>query len=64
MWGFTGKFRGLLSDEKISIELVYGSLQVMRVREIGSESVLLDGNHNLAGRHLTFALQMVAIEKG
>ena len=34
----------------------------MRIREIGEQQVLLDGNHDLAGCNLTFALQLVAID--
>ena len=56
--------RELKLGKKLSIDLADGSQQVMRVREIGPESVLLDGNHDLAGRHLTFAMKLVAIEKG
>lgn len=55
--------RNLTLGEKLSIELTDGSQKVMRVREIGPNSVLLDGNHDLAGRHLTFALKLVSIEK-
>ena len=56
--------RELKLGEKLSIGLADGSEQPMRVREIGPESVLLDGNHDLAGRNLTFALKLVSIEKG
>lgn len=56
--------RQLQIGEKLSIGLADGSEQVMRIREIGPESVLLDGNHDLAGRQLTFALKLVSIEKG
>jgi FKBP-type peptidyl-prolyl cis-trans isomerase 2 len=35
----------------------------MQVREVDEESVVLDGNHALAGLDLTFALKLVAIHK-
>jgi len=47
--------------QKLSIELGGKSNQVMRIRRIDDESILLDGNHDLAGCDLTFALQLVAI---
>ena len=56
--------RELKLGEKISIELADGSQQTMRIREVDPESILLDGNHDLAGRQLTFALKLVSIEKG
>lgn len=56
--------RELKLGEKLSITLADGSQQAMRVRAIEPESILLDGNHDLAGRQLTFALKLVAIEKG
>jgi FKBP-type peptidyl-prolyl cis-trans isomerase 2 len=34
----------------------------MRIRRIDEHEVLLDGNHDLAGCDLTFALQLVSIE--
>jgi FKBP-type peptidyl-prolyl cis-trans isomerase 2 len=33
----------------------------MRIRHVDEREVLLDGNHDLAGCDLTFALQLVAI---
>lgn len=54
--------RELKLGEKLSIELADGSQKVMRVRAIEPETVLLDGNHDLAGRHLTFALKLVGIK--
>ena len=56
--------RNLTLGEKLSIELADGSQKVMRVRAIEPTTILLDGNHDLAGRHLTFALKLVAIDKG
>ena len=56
--------RNLTLGEKLSLELADGSQKVMRVRAIEPTTILLDGNHDLAGRHLTFALKLVAIEKG
>ena len=37
------------------------SQRIMRIRRVDDQEVLLDGNHDLAGCDLTFALQMVAI---
>jgi peptidylprolyl isomerase len=56
--------REMKVGEKVSIQLADGSQQPMRIRAIEPESILLDGNHDLAGRHLTFALKLVSIEKG
>ena len=55
--------RELKIGEKISIQLADGSQPPMRIRAIEPESILRDGNHDLAGRNLTFALKLVAIEK-
>jgi len=52
--------RELRVGEKLSVGL--GETQkVMRVRHVGKDEVMLDGNHDLAGCSLTFALQLVAI---
>jgi len=52
--------RELRIGEKLVVGL--GDTQkVMRVRNVGNDEVLLDGNHDLAGCDLTFALQLVAI---
>lgn len=59
-----GLNRGELNHgERVSSELADGSQQPMRVRAIEPTAILLDGNHDLAGRQLTFALKLVAIEK-
>ena len=47
--------------QKLSIELGGNSQRVMRIRQVDEREVLLDGNHDLAGCDLTFALQLVAI---
>jgi FKBP-type peptidyl-prolyl cis-trans isomerase 2 len=48
---------------KLIIEFRDESEKVMLVREVNDESVVLDGNHALAGLDLTFALKLVAIHK-
>jgi FKBP-type peptidyl-prolyl cis-trans isomerase 2 len=53
--------RQLRIGQKLSIELGDNEQRVMRIRSFGEEEVLLDGNHDLAGCDLTFALQLVAI---
>lgn len=53
--------RTLQIGQKLSVELGGRSAQPMRVRHVGAETVLLDGNHDLAGCDLTFALQLVSI---
>ena len=53
--------KDLRIGQKLSIELKGDSQRVMRVRAVDDETVLLDGNHDLAGCDLTFALQLVAI---
>jgi peptidylprolyl isomerase len=47
--------------QKLSVELGGHEQRMMRVREVGEQAVLLDGNHDLAGCDLTFALQLVRI---
>ena len=54
--------RELRIGEKLVIELGGGQQRVMRVRACDDNEVLLDGNHDLAGCDLTFALQLVTIE--
>lgn len=48
--------------QKLSIELGGSDQRLMRVRHVGEQTVLLDGNHDLAGCDLTFALQLVRVE--
>jgi peptidylprolyl isomerase len=47
--------------QKLSVELAGKTQRVMRIRQLDDREVLLDGNHDLAGCDLTFALQLVAI---
>ena len=47
--------------QKLHVELGGNSQRVMRIRQVDEREVLLDGNHDLAGCDLTFALQLVAI---
>lgn len=54
--------RDLRVGQKLKIELGEKAQRIMRVRSVGEDHVLLDGNHDLAGCDLTFALQLVAIE--
>jgi FKBP-type peptidyl-prolyl cis-trans isomerase 2 len=53
--------RALRIGQKMSVELGDSSQRFMRIRQIDDREVLLDGNHDLAGCDLTFALQLVAI---
>lgn len=53
--------RKLRIGEKLKIELGGQEHRQMRVRNVSETEVLLDGNHDLAGCDLTFALQLVAI---
>lgn len=48
--------------QKLSIELGGDAHRIMRIRSVENETVLLDGNHDLAGCDLTFALELVAID--
>ena len=48
--------------QKLSVELGGDVNMVMRVRSVDNGTVLLDGNHDLAGCDLTFALELVSIE--
>ncbi len=54
--------RELRIGEKLSLELGGAEQRVMRVRNVDAQQVLLDGNHDLAGCDLTFALQLVSID--
>ena len=54
--------RELRIGQQVNIELAGRELRLMRVRKIGEQDVLLDGNHDLAGCDLTFALKLAAIE--
>jgi len=54
--------RALTIGRKLRIELAGGEQRMMRIRQVDQEEVLLDGNHDLAGCDLTFALQLVAID--
>ena len=47
--------------QKLSVEMGDNTQRVMRIRQLDDRDVLLDGNHELAGCDLTFALQLVAI---
>ena len=47
--------------QKLSVELGGNSQRIMRIRHVDERDVLLDGNHDLAGCDLTFALQLVTI---
>ncbi len=53
--------RELRIGQKLSIELGGQDQRQMRVRSLESETVLLDGNHDLAGCDLTFALELAEI---
>ena len=53
--------RELQIGQKLNVELGGGEPRAMRIRKVGKEEVLLDGNHDLAGCDLTFALQLVGI---
>ncbi len=55
--------RKLRIGQRLRVELAGGTEQLMSVRNIGTNEVLLDGNHDLAGCDLTFALQLVAIDE-
>lgn len=54
--------RELRVGQKLSIELGGKEKRKMRIRNVDEQEVLLDGNHDLAGCNLTFALQLVAVE--
>ena len=53
--------RKLQVGQKLSIELGGAEQQLMRIRKFDDKEVLLDGNHDLAGCELTFALELVKI---
>ncbi len=53
--------RELGIGQKLSLELGGNECRVMRIRAVNDDDVLLDGNHDLAGCDLTFALKLVAI---
>ena len=47
--------------QKLAIEIGGGTQRVMRIRAFDEHEVLLDGNHDLAGCELTFALELVKV---
>lgn len=47
--------------QKLNVELGGKMQRMMRVRMVEEETVTLDGNHDLAGCDLTFALKLVTI---
>ena len=53
--------RELRIGQKLSVELGGNEQQPMRIRNVDEHEVLLDGNHDLAGCDLTFALKLVSI---
>ena len=53
--------RELRIGRKLNIELAGSEQRMMRIRHVDEQEVLLDGNHDLAGCDLTFALQLVEI---
>ncbi|PLX85763.1 MAG: peptidylprolyl isomerase [Desulfuromonas sp.] len=55
--------RELRIGQKLDIELGGNEQRTMRIRSVDEQTVLLDGNHDLAGCDLTFALQLVDIDK-
>jgi FKBP-type peptidyl-prolyl cis-trans isomerase 2 len=54
--------REICVGQKLVVELVGNEQQVMRVRHLEEQHVVLDGNHDLAGYDLTFALRLVKID--
>ena len=48
-------------SQKLNLKLGDGTQRQMRIRNVSEREVLLDGNHDLAGCDLTFALQLVSI---
>lgn len=45
----------------LAVELPDGSRTPVRVREMGDEQITLDANHPLAGKALTFEVELVSI---
>ncbi len=54
--------RELRIGQKLNVELGGVEKRAMRIRNFDDNEVLLDGNHDLAGCELTFALELVAID--
>ena len=53
--------RELRIGRKLNIELAGNEQRMMRIRHVDEQEVLLDGNHDLAGCDLTFALELIEI---
>ncbi len=53
--------RELRIGRKLNIELAGNEQRMMRIRHVDEQEVLLDGNHDLAGCDLTFALELMEI---
>lgn len=52
----------IMVGQKLSIEFSGGKSRLMMVTEINEAEVILDGNHPLAGKDLTFALRVDKVE--
>lgn len=46
---------------RVEVRQPDGTKQVLTIAEVGDEQVTLDANHPLAGKDLTFAIELVAI---
>ena len=55
------KGKKLTVGQKLLIELGGDETREMRIKTVDEKEVLLDGNHDLAGCDLTFALKLVAL---
>lgn len=49
-------------DEMLEIQTPDGRRMQVRVSEVGEETLTLDGNHPLAGRDLTFEIELLEID--
>jgi FKBP-type peptidyl-prolyl cis-trans isomerase 2 len=57
------KNKPLSVGQKLEVNFVNQEKKIMRIRQFDESTVLLDGNHDLAGCHLTFALKLIEILK-
>ncbi len=55
--------RKIRAGEKVCLAFADGEERIMHIIKLNEGEVTLDGNHPLAGRDLTFALQLEKIER-
>ncbi|MCB9798920.1 peptidylprolyl isomerase [Candidatus Nomurabacteria bacterium] len=53
----------LQAGQMLQMRMADGRVIVLKIKEVGDETCVLDGNHDLAGKDLNFDLEIVKIER-